>query len=152
MKARKPVKYQPHKSSSAALQETAVADEVPSEPMIRTQIYLNKSEYDFVQTEAKRRDEPMAAVIREFIDEKMEIPEDAWTNNPMLRPWPHDPDWKGHEDGGINLDHYLYGCPKQWIKVKGKWVEAPPLPDDYYENRASREAYDQKIHKLDESQ
>ena len=28
----------------------------------------------------------MAAVIRGFIDEKMEIPEDAWTNNPMLRP------------------------------------------------------------------
>ena len=26
----------------------------------------------------------MAAVIRNFIDEKMEIPEDAWTNNPML--------------------------------------------------------------------
>ena len=152
MKARKNIKYPSHKSSSTALKETVVADEVPSEPMIRTQIYLNQEEYDFVQTEAKRRDEPMAAVIREFIDEKMENPEDAWTNNPMLRPWPHDPDWKGHEDGGINLDHYLYGCPKQWIKVKGKWVEAPPLPDDYYENRASREAYDQKIHKLDESQ
>jgi hypothetical protein len=151
MKARKAVKYPPHKSSSAELKEAGVA-EAKSEPMIRTQIYLNKSEYDFVQTEAKRRDEPMAAVIREFIDEKMEIPEDAWTNNPMLRPWPHDPDWKGHEDGGINLDHYLYGCPKQWIKVKSKWVEAPPLPDDYYENRASRETYDQKIHKLDESQ
>lgn len=151
MKARKAVKYPPHKSSSAELKEAGVA-EAKSEPMIRTQIYLNKSEYDFVQAEAKRREEPMAAVIREFIDEKMEIPEDAWTNNPMLRPWPHDPDWKGHEDGGINLDHYLYGCPKQWIKVKGKWVEAPPLPDDYYENRASREAYDQKIHKLDESQ
>ena len=26
----------------------------------------------------------MAAVIRSFIDEKMEIPEDAWTNNPMF--------------------------------------------------------------------
>ena len=151
MKARKPIKYQPQKSSSAALKETSVADEVKSEPMIRTQIYLNQEEYDFVQTEARRRDEPMAAVIREFIDEKMEIPEDAWTNNPMLRPWPHDPDWKGHEDTGINHDHYLYGVPKNVIKVKGKWVDAPPLPDDYYENRASRDAYDRKIRKLDES-
>ena len=151
MKARKNIKYQPQKSSAAELKEAAVADEAPSEPMIRTQIYLNKSEYDFVQTEARRRDEPMAAVIRDFIDEKMEIPEDAWTNNPMLRPWPHDPDWKGHEDTGINHDHYLYGVPKNVIKVNGKWVDAPPLPDDYYENRASRDAYDRKIRKLDES-
>jgi hypothetical protein len=151
MKARKPIKYRPHKSSAAELKEAAVADEARGNPMIRTQIYLNQEEYDFVQTEARRRNEPMAAVIREFIDEKMEIPEDAWTNNPMLRSWPHDPDWKSHEDTGINHDHYLYGVPKDVIKVKGKWVDAPPLPDDYYENRASRDAYDRKIRKLDES-
>jgi hypothetical protein len=151
MKARKAIKYPPHKSSSAELKETAVADKAQSEPMIRTQIYLNKHEYDFVQREASRRDEPMAAVIREFIDEKMEIPEDAWTNNPMLEPTPHDPAFVGHEDSGINHDHYLYGTPKNVIKVKGKWVDAPPLPDDYYDNRASRYAYDRKIRKLDES-
>jgi len=151
MKTRKPIKYQPHKSSAAELKESAVADQVQDAPMVRTQIYLNREEYDFVQTEARRRNEPMAAVIRKFIDEKMEIPEDAWTNNPMLRPWPHDPDWKGHEDGGINHDHYIYGCPKKWIKVKGKYVEAPPLPEDYYENRASGDAYDKLIRELDET-
>jgi hypothetical protein len=151
MKARRPIKYPSHKSSATELKESAVADDVQSAPMVRTQIYLNREEYDFVQTEARRRNEPMAAVIRNFIDEKMEIPEDAWTNNPMLRPWPHDPDWKSHEDAGINHDHYLYGVPKDVIKVKGKWVDAPPLPDDYYENRASRDAYDRKIRKLDES-
>lgn len=131
------------------LKETAV--EVTEAPMIRTQIYLNKEEHDFVRREASRRDEPMAAVIRGFIDEKMEIPDDAWTNNPMLRPTPHDPSWKGHEDGGINLDHYLYGVPKDYIKVKGKYVEAPPLPDDYYSNRASRETYDKMIRAMDET-
>ena len=151
MKARKPIKYPPHKSSGAELKESAVAEEVQAAPMVRTQIYLNREEYDFVQTEARRRNEPMAAVIRNFIDEKMEIPEDAWTNNPMLRPWPHDPDWKGHEDGGINHDHYIYGCPKKWIKVKGKYVEAPPLPEDYYGNRASGDAYDKLIRELDET-
>jgi len=151
MKARKPIKYPLHKSPAAELKEAAVADESQAAPMVRTQIYLNREEYDFVQAEARRRNEPMAAVIRNFIDEKMEIPEDAWTNNPMLRPWPHDPDWKSHEDAGINHDHYLYGVPKDVIKVKGKWVDAPPLPDDYYENRASRDAYDRKIRKLDES-
>ena len=128
-----------------------MAHEVEAAPMIRTQIYLNKNEHDFVRREASRRDEPMAAVIRNFIDEKMEIPEDAWTNNPMLRPTPHDPEWKGHEDGGINHDHYIYGCPKKWIKVKGKYIEAPPLPDDYYENRASGDAYDKMLRKLDET-
>jgi hypothetical protein len=151
MKKQKTIKYPPLKSSAMELKEAAVAYQVEEAPMIRTQIYLNKNEYDFVQREASRRDEPMAAVIRNFIDEKMEVPADAWTNNPMLEPTPHDPEWKGHEDGGINHDHYIYGCPKKWIKVKGKYVEAPPLPDDYYENRASGDAYDKMLRKLDET-
>ncbi|MEO7298612.1 MAG: hypothetical protein ABI042_08565 [Verrucomicrobiota bacterium] len=139
------------KTSANELKEAAVAYKVEAAPMIRTQIYLNKPEYDFVQREASRRDEPMAAVIRNFIDEKMEVPEDAWTNNPMLEPTPPDPKWKGHEDSGINHDHYLYGTPKNVIKVKGKWVDAPQLPEDYYKNCTSREAYDRRIQKLDES-
>jgi len=151
VKRQKKTKYPAHKGSAIKLKETAVADETEQAPMIRTQIYLSKDEHEFVQREASRRDEPMAAVIRRFIDEKMEIPEDAWTNNPMLLPTPHDPKWKGHEDGGINHDHYIYGCPKKWIKVNGEYIEAPPLPDDYYSNRASREAYDRKIRKLDET-
>lgn len=149
MKRQKKTKYPALKGSTMELKETAV--EAAETPMIRTQIYLNKEEYDFVQREASRRDEPMAAVIRGFIDEKMVIPEDAWTNNPMLQPTPHDPSWKGHEDGGINHDHYIYGSPKKWIKVKGEYVEAPPLPDDYYSNRASHDAYDRKIRELDET-
>jgi hypothetical protein len=151
MKQRKIAQYPALKSSSTELKESGVAYEAGEAPMIRTQIYLNKSEHEYVQREASRRDQPMAAVIRSFIDEKMEIPEEAWTNNPMLEPTVHDPDWKGHEDAGINHDHYVNGCPKKWIKVKGKWVESPPLPDDYYENRASHEAYDREIQKLDES-
>jgi len=133
------------------LKEGAVADEREEAPMVRTQIYLSKDEYEFVQREASRRDEPMAAVIRRYIDEKMEIPEDAWTNNPILKPLPKDPNWKGHEDGAINHDHYIYGSPKKWIKVKGKYVEAPPLPDDYYRNRASGEAYDKMLKEMDET-
>ncbi len=151
MKKGKSNKYPTHKALMRKLKEAALAYEV-DEPMVRTQIYLSQQEHEFIQREAKRRDEPMAAVIRGFIDEKMEIPEDAWTNNPMLRPAVPDPDSKGREDGGINLDHYLYGVPKDYIKVKGKWVEAPPLPQDYGENRASRDAYDKMIREMDESQ
>jgi hypothetical protein len=147
MKKQKSFKYPALKSSALELKEAAVAYEVEQAPMIRTQIYLNKHEYDFVQTEAKRRDEPMAAVIRNFIDEKMEIPEDAWTNNPMLEPTPHDPTFVGHEDSGINHDHYLYGTPKRWMKRKGKWVKSPPLPEDYYSNPKSRIAYDAMVNR-----
>lgn len=151
MKAKKHTQYPTPKSSKSEFKEQPAVADTPAGPMVRTQIYLSKAEHDFLQTEARRRNEPMAAVIRSFIDEKMEIPEDAWTNNPMLRPFPPDPEWKGHEDGGINHDHYLYGCPKHWIKVEGKWVEAPPLPDDYYDNPASADAYDRKIREMDES-
>ena len=85
------------------------------------------------------------------IGENKEIPEDAWTNNPMLQPTPHDPNWKSPSDGAINHDHYIYGCPKKWIKVNGQYIEAPPLPDDYYENRANREAYDKMLKEMDET-
>lgn len=151
VKAKKTFKYPKSDTKPLEMKEAALAYEAPTAPMIRTQIYLNQHEYDFVQTEAKRRNEPMASVIRNFIDEKMEIPEDAWTNNPMLEPTPHDPSFVGHEDGGINHDHYLYGCPKKWIKVKGKYVEAPTLPDDYYENPESGAAYDKMLRELDET-
>ncbi|HZV35594.1 MAG TPA: hypothetical protein VFB72_13555 [Verrucomicrobiae bacterium] len=151
---KKRAKYPKQKKSASELKETPAAVVVPSEPMVRTQIYLSKAEHDFLQAEARRREQPMAAIIRGFIDEKMEIPDDAWTNNPIFKPWPKEAysGSDGHEDAGINLDHYLYGVPKDWIKVKGEWVEAPPLPKDYYENRESAEAYDKMIREMDESQ
>jgi hypothetical protein len=133
------------------LEEAALAYAVDEPPMVRTQIYLSRPEHEFIQSEAARQGQPMAALIRAFIDEKMDIPESAWTDNPMLRPWPHDSDRKGREDGGINHDHYIYGGPKKWIKVNGKYVEAPPLPEDYYENRARGDAYDKMIRELDET-
>ena len=125
------------------LRENALAYEVEVDeaPMHRTQIYLSRPEHEFVQNEAARQGQPMAAVIRALIDEKMEVPESAWTNNPLLSP-PADPNFVGPEDGAINHDHYIYGGPKKWMKRKGQWVEAPPLPEDYYANPASAAAYD----------
>jgi hypothetical protein len=123
------------------LKEAAPAYEMDEAPMLRTQIYLSKPEHEFIQTEAARQGQPMAAVIRAFIDEKMDIPDSAWTNNPLLSP-PADPGFVGPEDGAINHDHYIYGSPRKWIKRRGQWVEAPPLPEDYYTNPASAAAYD----------
>ena len=51
----------------------------------------------------------------------------------------------------LHVPACAHGCPKKWIKVKGKYVEAPPLPEDYYENRASGDAYDKLIRELDET-
>src|SRR4051812_8898331 len=56
------------------------------EAMVRTQIYLTRQEHAFIQNEASRLGAPMAAVIRRWIDEKMQIPEDAWANSPLLQP------------------------------------------------------------------
>jgi len=99
--------------------------------MVRTQIYLSRAEHEFVQREAGRRNLPMAAVIRQFIDDKMEAPDNAWTNNPMLAPSAEDPSWEGREDAAINHDNYIYGTPRKFVKRAGKWVEAPALPEDY---------------------
>lgn len=148
VKQQKKSKYPVPKSSAVVLKEGVAADGKEEGPMVRTQIYLSKDEYDFVQREASRRDEPMAAVIRRYIDEKID---DAWTNNPILKPWPHDPNWKSPPDAAMNLDHYLYGVPKDYIKVNGKYVEAPPLPKDYYDNPASRKAYDKMVQDMDET-
>ncbi len=84
-----------------------------SETMVRMQIYLTRAEHEYLQTESARRQEPMAAVIRSLIDDRMALPEDAWTNNPLLEPAPHDPNWVGHEDASVNHDHYVYGAPKR---------------------------------------
>lgn len=116
--------------------------------MVRTQVYLTRREHEFLSSESGRRGQPMAAVLRSFIDEKMEIPDDVWENNPLLAPPVEDPDWVGHQDGAINHDHYISGCPKKWVKQGDEWVEAPPLPDDYYENAASRAAYDRMLEEM----
>ena len=126
------------------LKEAALAYELDDLPMVRTQIYLSQPEHEFIQNQAARQGQPMAAVIRVFIDEKMDIPESAWTDNPLLSP-PADPYFVGPEDGAINLDHYVYGGPKKWTKRKGQWVEAPPLPEDYYANPESAAAHDRTV-------
>lgn len=119
--------------------------------MVRTQIYLTRAEHDFLQEESAQRGEPMAAVLRAFIDEKMALPTDVWTNNPMLRAAPESLDEEGPTDGAINHDHYLAGTPKKWVKTAGKWEAAPPLPDDYYDNDASYEAYHRQLRQFEQS-
>jgi len=151
---KKQAKYASAQSGAAELRETMVArpeSDTAGTGMVRTQVYLTRAEHDFLQAESSRRRQPMAAILRSFVDEKMALPADAWTNNPMLRPAPAEPDWNSPTDAAINHDHYLYGAPKKWINVGGQWVEAPPLPEDYYENDASYEAYNRRLRELDES-
>ena len=96
--------------------------------MVRTQIYLTRPEHEFVSAEARRRGEPMAAVIRGFIDDKMRLPDAAWERNPMLETSPEDPELALPVDAAINHDHYLYGAPKKYVKNRGKWVFTETVP------------------------
>jgi hypothetical protein len=151
---KKVTKYRAAPSGSGVLKETVAAEPssaTPTSAMVRTQVYLTQAEHDFLQAESSRRGQPMAGILRSFVDEKMAVPTDAWTNNPMLRPTPTEPGWDSPADAAINHDHYLYGAPKKWIKRNGQWVEAPPLPEDYYENDASYEAYNRRLRELAES-
>ena len=122
----KPVVYARNAVAAAPLEVREMAPAptyyTPPEAMVRTQIYLTRAEHDFLMGEGNRRNLPMAAIIREYIDEKMEIPEDAWVNNPLLQPAVNDPGFVGREDGAINHDHYISGTPKRFQKVRGKWV------------------------------
>lgn len=94
--------------------------------MVRTQIYLTPAEHEFISAEAARRGEPMAAVIRGYIDDKMRLPDSAWAVNPMLEPTPEDAGLVLPEDAAINHDHYLYDAPKKYVKQRGQWVLAEP--------------------------
>jgi hypothetical protein len=105
----------------------AKGEAAPGSGMVRTQIYLTPEEHRFVDSESRRKGVPMAAVIRDFIEEKMRVPDEAWAK--FLAPVPDDPNWEGPEDGSINHDHYVYGCPKKFVKRKGKWVPAPPVDE-----------------------
>jgi hypothetical protein len=131
----------------ATLNDAPMAFKPEDEAMVRTQIYLSRTEHNFIQHEAARRGQPMAAVIRAFIDEKMEVPDEVWTENSLLQAPAADPKWQGPEDGAINHDHYIYGTPKKWMRRKGEWVETPPLPEDYYTNPARRRAYDKEVNR-----
>lgn len=144
MKASKYQRPSPEAAPDILQDSPGPAVSLESAAMVRTQIYLNRAEYEFLQSEARRRATPMAAVIRSFIDEKMQVPEDVWENNPLLAP-PADPEFKGPVDGVPNHDHYVYGAPKKWVKRKGKWVEASPLPEDYHTNPRSAEAYNRAL-------
>ena len=97
--------------------------------MVRTQIYLTALEHQFLQREAARGSDTMAGLIRRYIDEKMELPPDIWTNNPLLDPPTEDATFVGHEDDVLNHDHYIYGSPKRYEKVRGKFVEQPLIKE-----------------------
>jgi hypothetical protein len=112
----------------AGVSYASKAEPAPASGMVRTQIYLTPEEHQFVDSESRRKGIPMAAVIRDFIEEKMRVPDEAWAK--FLAPVADDPDWDGPEDGSINHDHYVYGAPKRYIKKNGKWVETPELLDE----------------------
>lgn len=126
-------KVEPGSEEEGALREVANINyntsPMTEQAMVRTQIYLTRTEHEFLQTEAGRQGIPMAAVIRGIIDAKMAIPEEAWTSNPMLDPTPDVEGVEGRMDGVMNHDHYIYGGPKQYDRQDGDWVPLPLIKE-----------------------
>ena len=128
MKKKQPFRYKVPEIESSKVQEVsdlscnASGGNSEPQPMVRTQIYLSTRQQEFLQRQAQREGETMAGMIRRFIDQQMEVPADAWTNNPLLDLAPEDPANDLPEDASVNLDHYVYGSPKAFKKVRGKWV------------------------------
>jgi hypothetical protein len=114
------------KDEPLAMKEAVAEYTTAPTAMVRTQIYLSQAQYDFLHAEGKRRNRPMAAVLRDFIDEKMRVPDEVWKNNPLLQPPAEDPDYRPRGDGVVNHDHYIYGGEKKHRKVKGRWALQPP--------------------------
>jgi hypothetical protein len=106
-------------------EQSPYADAAEEASMVRTQLYLTREEHAFVQQEGRRVGKPMAAVVRQWIDEKMEVQPDAWEKSGLLDP--PAASFDGPKDAAINHDHYIYGGPKKYKKVKGKWVLQEPL-------------------------
>jgi len=96
--------------------------------MVRTQIYLTQDEHAFLLKEAKNRGTTMAALIRKLVDDRMEIRDDIWSRNSLLDAVPDEDASAEPEDASINLDHYLYGLPRAYEKVDGRWVKVTDTP------------------------
>jgi hypothetical protein len=122
MKKKKKIEEEPF-----ALHEIGGA--IAPEQMVRTQVYLTREEHRFLQSESSNQGEPMAAIIRRYIDKQMEAPSGAWANNPILEPTLEDPEYSGQEDSSLNHDHYAYGAPKKYEKRKGKWALLAPTEE-----------------------
>ena len=125
-------KRKPEQPSEEMLLKEAMlpyGNTLPEVSMVRTQIYLTRAEHEFLQGEASRRGQPMAAVLRGMIDARMTVPDDAWTENSLLEPTEADPEYAGHEDSSLNHEHYAYGAPKKYGKRNGKWVLLPALDE-----------------------
>ena len=99
------------------LKEAAIADEATNSAMVRTQIYLSKEEHDFVQPEAARQG-AHGSGHPGFIDEKMEIPEDAWRNNPMLSPGRMIPTGKDTKTAGSTTIIIFMAARRNGLKSK----------------------------------
>lgn len=96
---------------------------VPQEGLVRTQIYLTQEEHAYLLKEAKNKGTTMAALIRKLIDEQMDLRDDVWSRNSLLDVVPDEASSDQPEDASINLDHYLYGVPRAYEKVEGRWVK-----------------------------
>lgn len=82
--------------------------------MIRTQIYLPENDHKELNQIAKKKKQPMAAIIRWFIKTGLKKEKTIDRSGKTVMKRLLDIKAKGGpEDLSSNLDHYLYGAPKK---------------------------------------
>ncbi len=82
--------------------------------MIRTQIYLSEEAHKKLNQLAMIRREPMAKILRELVDAKLEQERQINTSgNATLRALAQLKLVGGPADVSTNIDHYLYGAPRK---------------------------------------
>lgn len=92
--------------------EHPAPDNAPSqvaEELVRTQVYLSVEHRDFLQSEAKRRGESMAAVLREVISLAMKPAASSWVGNPLLEEVAVDASFESSGVGSESADAAIYG-------------------------------------------
>jgi predicted transcriptional regulator len=82
-------------------------------PMIRTQIYIPETIHTKLQRLAEANRQPMAEVIRQFIEDGLRNTRQDTSGKTTIKNLLQIQATGGPTDLSTNLDHYLYGGPKQ---------------------------------------
>jgi hypothetical protein len=84
--------------------------------MHRLQISLTQTQYEFLQSEAFVSGKSMAAVLRDLLDDTIEVrQQEALNNDPIWNVIGVGQEIEGPTDVSANIDKYLYGEPVESV-------------------------------------
>ncbi len=81
--------------------------------MIRTQIYIPETLHHKLQRLAEEKRQPLAAIVRQFLEDGVQKTREDVSGKTTIKNLLKLQATGGPRDLSTNLDHYLYGGPKQ---------------------------------------